>query len=71
MIVIGVDVHKHSLTAVAVGELGRSLDEHVGPVEGRIIDWARECRLQWRFHALLTYMVFDVFSIDGRRASAR
>jgi len=41
MIVIGVDVHKHSLTAVAVGELGRSLAEHVGPVDGRIIDWAR------------------------------
>jgi transposase len=41
MIVIGVDVHKHSLTAVAVGEFGRSLDEHVGPVDGRIIDWAR------------------------------
>jgi hypothetical protein len=27
MIVIGVDVHKHSLTAVAVGEAGRLLDE--------------------------------------------
>jgi hypothetical protein len=25
MIVIGVDVHKHSLTAVAVDEVGRSL----------------------------------------------
>jgi hypothetical protein len=27
MIVIGVDVHKHSLTAVAVDEAGRMLDE--------------------------------------------
>jgi transposase len=27
MIVIGVDVHKHSLTAVAVDEAGRQLDE--------------------------------------------
>ena len=27
MIVIGVDVHKHSLTAVAVDEAGRLLDE--------------------------------------------
>jgi hypothetical protein len=26
MIVIGVDVHKHELTAVAVDELGRQLD---------------------------------------------
>ena len=31
MIVIGVDVHKHSLTAVAVDEAGRMLDE---PLEG-------------------------------------
>ncbi len=28
MIVIGVDVHKHSLTAVALDEAGRMLDEH-------------------------------------------
>ena len=27
MIVIGVDVHKHSFTAVAVDEAGRMLDE--------------------------------------------
>ena len=27
MIVIGVDVHKHSLTAVAVDEAGRMIDE--------------------------------------------
>ena len=33
MIVIGVDVHKHSLTAVAVDELGRVLAEHSGPVD--------------------------------------
>ena len=30
MIVIGVDVHKHSLTAVAVDELGRALVSEVG-----------------------------------------
>jgi transposase len=41
MIVIGVDVHKHSLTAVAVDELGRPLVERVGPVDGHVIDWAR------------------------------
>jgi transposase len=31
MIVIGVDVHKHSLTAAAVDELGRTLAEYAGP----------------------------------------
>jgi transposase len=41
MIVIGVDVHKHSLTAVAVDELGRTLAERSGPVEEQIVDWAR------------------------------
>jgi transposase len=40
MIVIGVDVHKHSLTAVAVDELGRPLAEHAGPVDGRVLVWA-------------------------------
>ena len=35
MIVIGVDVHKHSLTAVAVDELGRTVTEHVGLVDAR------------------------------------
>jgi hypothetical protein len=34
MIVIGVDIHKHSLTAVAVDELGRTLAERSGKVEG-------------------------------------
>jgi len=33
MIVIGVDVHKHSLTALAVDELGRELARWSGPVE--------------------------------------
>jgi hypothetical protein len=28
MIVVGLDVHKHSLTAVAVDELGRTVAEH-------------------------------------------
>ena len=41
MIVIGVDVHKHSLTAVAVDELGRALAEWGGPVEGEVVSWAR------------------------------
>jgi transposase len=40
MIVIGVDVHKHSLTAVAVDELGRPLAEHAGPVDDRVLIWA-------------------------------
>jgi transposase len=41
MIVIGVDVHKHSLTAVAVDELGRTLAERTGQVEEELVDWAR------------------------------
>jgi transposase len=43
MIVIGVDVHKHSLTAVAVDEAGRSLDEKtVAAASDGLLDWARE-----------------------------
>ena len=41
MIVIGVDVHKHSLTAVAVEELGRPLQEYAGPVDEGVLAWAR------------------------------
>jgi transposase len=41
MIVIGVDVHKHELTAVAVDELGRTLAEHSSASEGDgILGWA-------------------------------
>jgi transposase len=40
MIVVGLDVHKHSLTAVAVDELGRAIAEHAGPVDGRVVEWA-------------------------------
>ena len=43
MIVIGVDVHKHSLTAVAVDEAGRMLDEKTvtGAGDG-LLGWALE-----------------------------
>ena len=41
MIVIGVDVHKHSLTAVAVDEVGRPLAERSGPVDDELVAWAR------------------------------
>jgi transposase len=41
MIVIGVDVHKHSLTAVAVDETGRMLDERtVCAAEDGLRAWA-------------------------------
>jgi transposase len=41
MIVIGVDVHKHSLTAVAVDEAGRMLDERaVAAADDGLLDWA-------------------------------
>jgi transposase len=43
MIVIGVDVHKHSLTAVAVDEAGRMLDERtVGAADAELLAWACE-----------------------------
>jgi len=43
MIVIGVDVHKHSLTAVAVDEAGRMLDERtVAAADGELLAWARK-----------------------------
>jgi transposase len=41
MIVIGVDVHKHSLTAVAVDELGRTLSQWSGPIGAQLLAWAR------------------------------
>ncbi len=41
MIVIGVDVHKHSLTATAVDELGCALAEWSGPIDGEVVVWAR------------------------------
>jgi transposase len=41
MIVIGVDVHKHELTAVAVDELGRELSDCSGPVETALLGWAQ------------------------------
>jgi transposase len=41
MIVIGVDVHKHSLTAVAVDEAGRMLDERtVAAADDELLAWA-------------------------------
>jgi transposase len=49
MIVIGVDVHKYSLSAVAVDELGRVLGEYAGPVDENIVVWARslDCERLW------------------------
>ena len=42
MIVVGLDVHKHALTAVAVDELGRVLAELTSPVEAEpLLAWAR------------------------------
>lgn len=41
MIVIGVDVHKRSLTAVAVDEAGRMLDERtVAGANDGLVPWA-------------------------------
>ena len=40
MIVIGVDVHKHSLTAVAVDEVGRTLAEVTAGDERALLAWS-------------------------------
>ena len=46
MIVVGVDVHKHSLTAVAVDEVGRSLSElTVGSAEELLV-WSRSLAVE-------------------------
>ena len=44
MIVIGVDVHKHSLTAVAVDEVGRPLAERTCAVDDGVVEWAQVAR---------------------------
>ena len=41
MIVIGVDVHKLSLTAVAVDEVGRPLGERTCAVDDGVVEWAQ------------------------------
>jgi transposase len=42
MIVIGVDVHKQALTAVAVDEAGRAIDERTSAVDPEpLLEWAR------------------------------
>src|SRR5919204_6960398 len=41
MIAIGVDVHKHSLTAVPVDEVGRPHAEWSGPVGTELVAWGR------------------------------
>jgi hypothetical protein len=40
MIVIGVDVHKQSLTAVAVDELGRAVAEVTVGTSGELVAWS-------------------------------
>src|SRR6266700_2480118 len=56
MIVIGVDVHKQSVTAVAVDEAGRTLAEKTVVVGGdELIAWSAELageRLRWHLHQL-------------------
>jgi transposase len=41
MIVIGVDVHKHSLTAVAVDEVGRQLGEQSAADSSELLAWSK------------------------------
>ena len=52
MIVIGVDVHKQSLTAVAVDEAGRMLDQQtVSTAEGAPLVWAAALDAEDRLEA--------------------
>ena len=41
MIVVGVDVHKHSLSAVAVDEVGRQLDAWEGASGEELLAWSK------------------------------
>src|SRR5437773_1198081 len=41
MIVVGLDVHKHSVTAAAVDELGREQGSWSGPIGMGVLAWAR------------------------------
>jgi transposase len=41
MIVIGVDVHKHSLSAVAVDEVGRQLDALESADVAELLSWSK------------------------------
>jgi transposase len=52
MIVIGVDVHKYSLTAVAVDEVGRPLGERTCAVDDGVVEWARSLANDDRLWAL-------------------
>jgi transposase len=47
MIVIGVDVHKQELTAVAVDELGRELASWSGPPNAAVLNWAPAGERLW------------------------
>jgi transposase len=44
MIVVGVDVHKQSLTAVAVDEVGRTVAEVTAADSGDLLAWAASVR---------------------------
>lgn len=53
MIVIGLDVHKQSLTGVAVDEAGRMLDETVAASGGDLLAWAAGLREERSFGLLV------------------
>ena len=52
MIVIGVDVHKQSVTAVAVDEAGRMLDERTVPVGSDELSGGRRRSVRERLWAI-------------------
>ncbi len=52
MIVVGVDVHKHSLTAVAVDEVGRPVAEQTVGDGQALLEWAASLSEEERLWAL-------------------
>ena len=71
MIVIGVDVHKHSLTAVAVDELGRTLQEYAGSVDEGVCPASATRQDRVSGLAATTLTTTRVFEVEHASSSTR
>ena len=71
MIGVGVDVHKHSLTAVAVDEVGRTLAEVTAAEGGELLVWSRSLASErlWAIEDCrqLTGMLEQTLLADGEQ----
>ena len=73
MIVIGVDVHKQSVTAVAVDDAGRMLDERTVPVGSEeLIGWAAELDAErlWAMGPLTKGRYWEIIAVPDIREQA-